>query len=98
MPTDYDPSDLIWLVEAADLYHRSRGYMESLIEPGPRGEPAQLSHVVIPGDKKKYMLRSELERFFQGQIIKGKLYRAGVESDGDERDGDEHEHGGQRVG
>lgn len=83
MPQDFDPNDLIWLVDAAEQYKRSRGYMESLIEPGPKGEPPQLSYVLLPGDRKYYLLKSELERFMQGQIIKGRMYRAGVERDDD---------------
>lgn len=83
MPQDYDPNDLIWLVEAAKKYNRSRTYMEGLIEPGTKGEPPVLSFVKLPGDVKYYLLKSELERFFKGQLIRGQLYRAGVEDDGE---------------
>ena len=85
MPQEYDPTDLIWLVEAAKVYKRSRTYMEGLIEPGPKGEPPVLSYIKLPGDVRYYLLKSELERFFKGQIIRGQLYRAGIE-DSDEGD------------
>ena len=60
-----DISDLIWIEEAAKQYNRSRAWLEQQTRAG------LLSVARIPGDKRVYLLRSDLERFLTPQISKG---------------------------
>ena len=49
------PSDLIWIAEAAIQYKRSRDWLDSQIREGKLGK------YTIPGDKRVYVSRRELE-------------------------------------
>jgi hypothetical protein len=47
--------DLIWIVEAAFQYKRSRDWLDAQIHEG------RLTKYTIPGDKRVYISRKELE-------------------------------------
>ena len=47
--------DLVWIEDAVKEYKRSRGYLDKLVDMG------QLSVATFPGDRKVYLLRSELD-------------------------------------
>jgi len=51
-----DSTDLIWIVEAAMQYKRSRDWLDAQIRDG------NLTKFTIPGDKRVYVSRRELER------------------------------------
>lgn len=57
-----DPADLIWIQDAVREYSRSRVWLDSQIDQGI------LSVVRIPGDKRAYLLRSELDRLLRPRI------------------------------
>ena len=54
--------DLIWIVTAAEEYHRSRKWLDDQVEAG------KLSYATIEGDRKVYLLRSELDRLLRPTI------------------------------
>lgn len=51
-----DAADLIWIVEAAIEFKRSRDWLDAQIKDG------NLGRYTIPGDKRVYVSRSELAR------------------------------------
>jgi hypothetical protein len=51
-----DLNDLIWIVEAAFQYKRSRDWLDTQIRDG------NLNKYTIPGDKRVYVSRKELEK------------------------------------
>jgi hypothetical protein len=51
-----DPEDLIWILEAAFQYKRSRDWIDTQIREG------KLAKYAIPGDKRVYVSRKELEQ------------------------------------
>ena len=55
--------DLIWIEEAAKLYKRSRQWLDKQIAE------RKLSVASIPGDRRVYVLRSELDKLLRPQII-----------------------------
>lgn len=58
-----DPNDLIWIEDAAKTYDRSRRWFNDQIDG------RKLSVVNRPGDRKVYLLRSEIERLIAPRII-----------------------------
>lgn len=58
-----DLTDLIWIEDAAKQYSRSRAWFNSQIDA------RRLSVAKIPGDKRLYLVRAELERLLAPQII-----------------------------
>lgn len=56
--------DLIPIEEAVQTYKRSRNYLLDRVAEG------SLSRASIPGDRKLYLLRSELDAFFTPLIEK----------------------------
>ena len=57
-----DPADLIWIQDAAKEYKRSRIWLDSQIDLG------KLSTATIPGDKRLYLLRSELDALLMPHV------------------------------
>lgn len=58
-----EASDLIWIVEAEEKYNRSREWFLKQIKLG------KLHRTKIEGDRKVYLLRSEIELFLQPHIV-----------------------------
>jgi len=56
--------DIIWIQDAEKEYKRNRKTLQSLIDEG------KLSVVGIEGDRRAYLLRSELDAVFRPKIIK----------------------------
>lgn len=56
--------EVIWIMDAATEYGRSRKWLDEQIEAG------KLSVAQIPGDKKVYLLRPELDALLRPKIIK----------------------------
>lgn len=54
--------DLIWIVTAAEEYKRSRKWLDDQVASG------KLSVATIEGDRKVYLLRSELDALLSPQI------------------------------
>lgn len=54
--------DLIWIEEAAKTYNRSRQWLDKQVAD------RKLSVATIPGDRRVYLLRSELDAMLQPQI------------------------------
>ena len=54
--------DLIWIQDAADEYGRSRKWLDEQVADG------KLSTATIEGDRKRYLLRSELDALLKPQI------------------------------
>lgn len=54
--------DLIWIQDAAEEYHRSRKWLDDQVASG------KLSAATIEGDRKVYLLRSELDTLLSPQI------------------------------
>ncbi len=50
--------DLIWIVEASVLYRRSREWLDQQVREG------RLTKYTVAGDKRIYLSREELEKFF----------------------------------
>jgi hypothetical protein len=61
MPT-VDPADVVWIEVAATEFERSRRWLNERIDE------RRLSVVKIPGDKKVYLLRSEIMALLEPQI------------------------------
>lgn len=53
--------DLIWIEDAAQAYNRSRTWLQKQVDEG------RLSYAQIPGDRRVYLVRSELEALFHVQ-------------------------------
>jgi hypothetical protein len=53
--------DMIWIVDAARVYDRSRAWLDSQIKAG------QLTKYLFRGDKRVYLSRRELEQFLAAQ-------------------------------
>jgi hypothetical protein len=51
-----EPQDLIWIVEAAIEFKRSRDWLDAQIREG------RLGKYTVPGDKRVYVSRKELEQ------------------------------------
>lgn len=60
-----DPDDRIWIVEACVVYDRSRKWLEDQIAAGLLHVPPN-----TPGDRRKYLLRSELDALLRPQMTK----------------------------
>lgn len=58
-----DPQDLIWIVDAETVFNRSREWFLKQIKLG------KLHRTIIEGDRKVYLLRSEIERLLQPRIL-----------------------------
>lgn len=58
-----DPDDLIWIETAAEKYDRSRRWLNEQIEA------RKLSVASKPGDRKVYLLKSEIERLIAPRIV-----------------------------
>lgn len=58
-----DPQDLIWIVDAENTFNRSREWFLKQIKLG------KLRRTKIEGDRKVYLLRSEIERLLQPHFI-----------------------------
>ncbi len=56
--------DIIWIEEAVTTYNRSRAWLNEQIAAG------RLSTAKIAGDKRVYLLRSELDALLRPQIEK----------------------------
>ena len=54
--------DLIWIEDAARAYERSRKWLKEQVDEG------KLSYVEIPGDRRLYLLRSELDALFHPEV------------------------------
>lgn len=81
-----DLTDLIWIEDVVKQYNRSRVWLNEQTRAG------LLSVARIPGDKRVYLLRSELERFLTPQISKG------PGADGADAGADPDRGAGKRVG
>ena len=57
-----DMADIIWIDDAAEKYNRSRRWLKEQVDSG------RLSYASIPGDKRLYLLRAELDALFSPQI------------------------------
>lgn len=57
-------ADLIWIEDAVKEYGRSRPWLKEQIDAG------RLSSANIPGDKRLYLVRAELEALIQPRIIR----------------------------
>ena len=55
--------DLIWIVEAAFQYKRSRDWLDAQIREG------RLNKFTIPGDKRVYVSRTELEQLLSPRRV-----------------------------
>jgi len=55
--------DIIWIQDAEKAYNRNRRTLDALIDE------RKLSVVAIPGDRKVYLLRKELDALFKPRII-----------------------------
>jgi hypothetical protein len=60
---EVDPRDIIPIQDAVRDYDRNRKTLDRLIDE------RKLSVVKIEGDRKIYLLRSELDRIFRPQIV-----------------------------
>ena len=58
-----DLNELIWISDAAEEYKRSRKWLDEQIAA------RRLSVAKVPGDKRVYLVRAELERLLAPQII-----------------------------
>jgi hypothetical protein len=58
-----EQSDIIWIEDAAKQYNRTRKWLDEQV--GKR----RLSVVKIPGDRRVYLLRSELDALIRPQIV-----------------------------
>ncbi len=56
-----DMKDLIWIEDAAKQYGRSPKWLRKQVDDG------RLSYVQIPGDRRLYLVRSELDAMFNVQ-------------------------------
>jgi hypothetical protein len=54
--------DLIWIQDAATVYERSRKWLDEQVAAG------KLSYATVEGDRKVYLLRSELDRLLRPTI------------------------------
>jgi len=68
---DVDRADLIPIAEAAGEFERSRKWLDQQIEL------RKLSTVSIPGDRKLYLLRSEIAALLEPQITQHRAEDAG---------------------
>jgi hypothetical protein len=66
-----DTPDFIWIQDAATEYKRSRKWLDDQIAAG------KLSVVNIPGDRRVYLLRSEIDKLLRPQITRGGASDAG---------------------
>jgi hypothetical protein len=57
-----DRADLIWIQDAAKDYDRSRKWLDDQVNAG------KLRYATIEGDRKVYLLRSELDALLRPQI------------------------------
>lgn len=57
-----DTADLIWIEVAMEVYKRSRNWLDAQVKAG------KLSYATIPGDRKLYLLRSELDALLRPEI------------------------------
>lgn len=55
-------TDLIWIEDAAREYDRSRKWLKEQVDEG------KLSYVEVPGDRRLYLLRSELDTLFRPEV------------------------------
>jgi hypothetical protein len=55
-------ADLIWIEDAAREYDRSRKWLKEQVDDG------KLSYVEVPGDRRLYLLRSELDALFRPEV------------------------------
>lgn len=77
MPEDTPtPDELIWVKDAEKEYRRSRLWLDSMIGKG-------LTYYTIPGDKRYYLRRSDLDRLLSPRAVQRE---SGRESSA-ERDG-----------
>ncbi|HLZ62722.1 MAG TPA: hypothetical protein VKR06_37725 [Ktedonosporobacter sp.] len=58
-----DPNNLIWIVEAEEKYNRSREWFLKQIKLG------KLRRTKIEGDRKVYLLRTEIEKLLEPRIV-----------------------------
>ena len=61
--TDLTTNDIIWIEDAAKQYNRTRKWLDEQIDQ------KRLSVVKIPGDRKVYLVRAELDTLIRPQII-----------------------------
>jgi hypothetical protein len=61
---DINEADIIWIQDAEKEYNRNRKTLDALIDE------RKLSVVAIPGDRRMYLLRSELNALFKPRIVK----------------------------
>lgn len=57
-----DPNDLIWIQDAEKAYQRSRKWLDGQVQAG------RLSYATVAGDKRQYLLRSELDALLRPQV------------------------------
>jgi hypothetical protein len=55
--------DLIWIEDAETQYNRSREWLLKQVKAG------LIRRVEIPGDRKVYLLRSELDKLLKPRIV-----------------------------
>jgi hypothetical protein len=58
-----EPKDLIWIADAEQQYNRSREWFLKQIKL------KKLHRTKIEGDRKVYLLRSEIERLLQPHVL-----------------------------
>lgn len=61
---DVNMADIIWIQDAAKEYNRTRKWLDEQVDGG------KLSVVNIPGDRRVYLLRAELDNLIRPQIVK----------------------------
>lgn len=61
-----DTADLIWIQDAEREYARSRAWLDGQVRAG------RLSYANIPGDRKTYLLRSELDALLRPSVRRGR--------------------------
>lgn len=64
MPEEIRPEDIIAIQQAVEQYGRNRRTLEKLLDEG------KLSLVKIEGDRRTYLVRSELDAMFTPRIVK----------------------------
>lgn len=74
MPLD---PDYIWIDDVQAEYGPSRSWVEIQLRAGA------LSYVKIPGDRRTYLRRSELEQFLRGREMRRESTTGTAESDDD---------------
>jgi hypothetical protein len=58
------PEDYVWIQDAAKEYDRSREWLDKQVAEG------RLSVVQVPGDRRMYLLRAELDKLLRPHVVR----------------------------